>query len=205
MITPPASRKENCMPRMVSTGTSALGSACRHSTRHSPAPLARARANVVLVQRVDQRAAQHARQNRGLRHGERNRGQRQRLQRRPESRLPAGESAGGNPVQPIANSSTSSIPSQKFGTARPSCVMPLSDRHRRRARVSPRPYKPTGKATPIDSSRAYSASGNDTCSRSAMQMRRPECDRCSSSRNRHAASRRPSAGSAARAPTSSPS
>ena len=42
MMTPPANRKENCMPRMVRTGTQALGSAWREITRRHSTPLAEA-------------------------------------------------------------------------------------------------------------------------------------------------------------------
>ena len=56
-------------------------------------------ADVVLMQRVDERAAQHPGQNGSLRHGERDGRQGERFQGRPESRLPTGKSTGGHPTQ----------------------------------------------------------------------------------------------------------
>ncbi len=86
----------------------------------------------------------------------------------------AGQNPASQPGNPpadtqcsaIAKNSTSSIPSQKFGTARPSCVMPLTIESPRRPRLAAA-YKALGKAMAMESSKAYTASGNDTCSRSA--------------------------------------
>ena len=57
-------------------------------------------AYVILVQRIDQGAAQHAREDRRLWHCERRRRQRQRAHRRPESRPPSREAPCGRDVQP---------------------------------------------------------------------------------------------------------
>ena len=108
---------------MVSTGISALRSACRHSAWPPRQALGAGGADVVLAQHLEQRRAHDARQDRGLRQRQRDGRQDQRLAgraSRPASQ--PGKPPAGNQRRCTAKSSTSSIANQKFGTATPSCV-----------------------------------------------------------------------------------
>ena len=66
-----------------------------------------------------------------------------------------------------AKTRTSSMANQKFGTATPSWVAPITADVGRACRGGPRPRCPTGKAIAVESASAISASGSETCSRSS--------------------------------------
>ena len=163
-------------------------------------------ADIVLAQRLEQRRAHDAGEDRGL--------------RQAPARPPAGSALAapatapadqpgkppaGNQRSVMAKSSTSSIANQKFGTAMPSCVAPITPASASAVAPRRRPSAPTGMAISVESASASSASGSETTSRSRDQLGDRRGIGVAACRDRPSACRRPRRRSARPAGRSRPS
>ena len=181
---------------MVSTGISALRSAWRRSACAAAQPLGAGGADVVLAERVEQRRAHDAGEDRGLRQRQRDRRQGQRLA------APASRPASQPGKPPAENQRRFTAKTQHQQHREPEV------RHRdpelgrahdagvgRACRAAPpprcRPGRRSASRAPARRARAAAtpAAGRRPC-------RRPACGRCRRCRSRPGACRRPSRGSA---------
>jgi hypothetical protein len=186
------------MPRIGQHRNERVGQCVPPQNLRSPAPLRARRADVVLMQGVDQGAAQDAREYRGLRHRERDRRQRQ------------GAHAGQNPALQPGNPPAevrvqADREHQHEQHAQPEIRHRQSQlrecgqrRIARRGRAAPRPRGPSARrrrrqqqCVQRERQRYLQAFGD--------QCRDRERGRCSSNRNRRAAGRPPIRDSAAAA------